>query len=741
MELELYIRQTVLKDKQGQEQYISFATDNTLVYKAGMLPVQRRFPSYGNYINMTGHVSDLHRLKLTWTTERNADGLPAPGATQQKRSSSGTLTLEGEAYSLLRQWLIDDESARFNSADVMIKHTGAGNYDNWVVKATDINWCEGDICTMNVHLKQKDDALTCIRNTWIADNWQGWFGDSTSPASGRKHPRFSYCTEVRPNGMLVTLWWTMTQLMSVLGPLMLVIAPVINSIIWTLKNIIYPIINFILGILNRKKLDADKLNYIDYKDVKEIFGNFFVESAGCGREHPAPLIRDYISNVCGKCGVHVDDTTVPLFFAQSMLIETSADRYAGRPAQWRSNPHYNACYFYAVADKGIRRFDELNIFNGAVKNQTDWWLPGNAPLLTLDELLDQLKTVYNAEWRVENNKLCFLRKDYWLNTTHAFDFSKGTKDSQLLVEGICYEWDETPAPVYGKGIYSPDPSDVCGNNACNQANGYVSFGDIDKAPGLDGVMDKTVPFGAAKFRLDGAGTDYLFDAMQQVINTTLITGSVWTTPLFSTVNGFFRDYANYALLLKQETAVMPKILIWDGARYDNARCVQPYHASGSLSQPVPVPNTHYNPNSRMWEHVHEPQTKVSGRKLVPPPQPVGIYEVRGLFGALVTLQAAKLVNYPMYFEPGYEGTLWDWFHWIDDPTLNKQWHRKFSLKMDLCRDALNRVQPFGDASAIILGQKIKLPLQRINEGRITEIEVSYDTTGDTGPYIELKGIV
>lgn len=738
MELKIFIRQLMLKDKLGNEQHIG-GVPPQLVYTQGRLPQQRQFPSYGQYLDVTSSASDLYKLKLTWTQERTAQGLPSVGASNMKKAASGNIAFEGEGYKYLRAWLVDDVSAPLNTIEVKIQHSQGHEYLDWVINATDISWCDGEMCTFDVSLKQKDETLTCIKNTWIADDWQGWFGNSQRPSSGKRHPRFSYCNEVRPNGMLITLWWTMTQLMSVLGPLMLVIAPIVNSIVFTLKNIIYPIVNLILGILGKKKLDKDKLNYIDYKDIKEIFGNFFLESGGCGREHPAPLIRDYIENVCRKCGIKVDGDTVPIFFSQSILIETSADRQEGKGAQWRDNPYYNACYFNGVVDKGIRRFDDLNIFSGAVKNTTDWWLPGNAPLLTLDALLDQLKTVYNAEWRIENNTLYFNRKDWWLDNTATFDLAGAGK--HRLLQGICYEWDETKTPVYAQGIYSIDPADVCGNNACNQMNGYASFGSIDVNPMLDGVLDKTAQFGATKFRLDGASTDYLFDAMQQVINTTLITGSVWTTPMFATVNGFFRDYANYALLLKQETAAMPKILIWDGQSYANAKCVKPYHASVSLGRPTPVPNVKYNPHSMLWEHVHEPQTKVSGRKLVPPPQPRGAYEVRGLFGSLVTLQAAQLVNYPMYFEPGYRDTLWDWFHWIDDPNDNPKRHLRFTARLELCDDILNRVKPFNEAAGIILGQKIKLPLNYINEGRITEVEISYDITDNIGPYVQLKGIV
>jgi len=562
MELRLLIRQLVRYDKSGQnEQYVKLQ-HSKLVNVAGSLPAHRRFPNYKNFLDVTDMVSDLYQLKLTWTLERNELGLPSTGLTHQKKSATGTLVFEGEAYKYLKAWLIDDESASVNAVEVHVRHINCGDYKKWVIKSTDLSWCEGDICTFNVTLKQKDEALTCIQNTLITDNWQGWFGNTRRPSSGKQHPRFSYCNEMRPNGKLVTLWWTMTQLMSILGPFMLILAPIVNSIVFTLKFIIYPIINLVLGILNKRKLDKDTLNFINYKDIKDIFGNFFIESAGCGREHPAPLVRDYIHNVCSKCGVNVTADSAPIFFAQTITIETSADRQNGISPQTRENPHYNACYFHPATEKGVRRFDDLNIFNGAVHNSTDWWLPGNDPLLTLDELLDQLKVIYNCDWRVENNTLYFLRKDYWLKNTNAFDFSDKGADRSLLLSGLCYEWDETKNPLYCKGIYETDAADVCGNGAMAHMNGVATFGDIDKNPGYDGVLDKTTMFGAAKFRLDGVDTDYILDAMQQVINTTLITGSVWTTALFTTVSTFFESYADYALLLTSETVTKPKVFLW-----------------------------------------------------------------------------------------------------------------------------------------------------------------------------------
>lgn len=751
MALKLFIKQTQQKDKHGAARHVQLDGDK-LVYKPGNVPPHRQMSCYPDFADVTTHVSNLYKLKLTWTQERSAEGLPSTGPSNQKKAASGSISFEGLAYQYIRQWLVDDESAVLNTLEVRITDENVGHYLGWEIRATDVSWCDGDICTIEAGLKQQEEAMTCIKNTWIADNDNElkWFGDTYRPVKGKMHPRFSYCNEVRPNGMLIALWWTMTQLMSILGPTILLIANIVNPTIFHIVAVL-KIINKAIKFINNnlggnintlddeiKKLEELK---IEPKDIKDIFGNFFLESGGCGREHPAPLIRDYITNVCSKCDVYVGPDTAPVFFADRYTIETYEDWKEKRGPQEHDNPYVSACYFNGVADKGIRRYDNLNIFSGATKNLTDWWLPGNAPLLTLNEFLDKLKPVFNAEWRVENGKLYFQRKDYWLENEYVFDFSKGGKDEPLLLTGICYEWDEAKSPVYAKGIYNSDAADVCGNNAQNHMNGYASFGNIDENPTLDGVMDKTAQFGATKFRLDGASTDYLYDAMQQVINTTLITGSVWTSPLFSTVNGFFRDYANYALLLKQETATLPKILIWDGRSYENAKCVQPYHASVSLSQPTPPINEDYNSFRQLWEHRHEPQTSVSGRKMVPGSQPQGIYEVLGIFGTLVTRQAAKLVNYPMYFEPGYKGNLWDWFHWIDDPTRNPKRHQRFTAKIKLCPDTLNAIRPFGHADGIVLGQKVKLPLPYIQDGRITEIEISYDVTNEYGPHIQLRGTV
>lgn len=741
MELKLKIRQHIDTDPINGQQYYYVGTNPTNQVKTyGALPALRQWRNFNRYLDVTNDVSDLNQLTLTYTSDRDSSGQPIPGGLFAKKAASGGLVIEGEAYRLVKKWLIEDNSARLNFVDVRIEHVGCGNYDDYVIKATDIEVCDNDLCQLNLSLKQKDDAFTCIQNTLITDNWQGWFPEDGRPQN-KKHPRFSYCNEVRPNGLLITLWWLIIQFSVLLFLLAIFIVPIVNTIIVIIK-IIIGIINAIISFINALGANInpvnDNLDIITLGDVQDIIGNFFVESSGCGREHPAPLIRDYISNVCSKCGVTVNDQTAALFYAQTIEIETSIDRQNKTGKQWRWNPHYNACYFTGTKKRGIRRFITLNIFAGATPNLVDWWINDNAPFMTLDMFLDSIKTVYNLDWRVRNNTLYIQRKDYWIERDYVFDFNGA--DKNLIIDGICYNWTGANYPAIIKGIYSGDGADVCGNEAQSQQDGIVGLGATDINPLFKGVLDKTTQFGAAKFRLDGASTDYLFDAMQQVLNTQFIgTNPASPVILRNVYNDYINPYADYALLLRQETSVLPKILIWDGGSFDNAKCVRGVTAHVNGGAP-PSPNLRYNnyQGTIPWHVKHEPLTKVLGDNLTLRPNTEGVYTLGPLAGAVFTRSAARLVNYPMYFEPGYADTLWDWFHWIDDPLINPQLNREWSAKIELCCDALKRIKPFNNGKDIVLGQKVKLPNNL--DGKITEINISYKTNDVNGMFIEMKGV-
>jgi hypothetical protein len=731
--LRIYIQQKVLLNNIGQSViYVGLNPANLTQLTNTPLPASRQFPNYGSFIDVTDDCSDPNKLELTWTQDKDTYGQSTPGEFKAKKSASGTLSFEGDTYHLIKQWLIDDVSAPLNAIEVKIHDTGCDVwYNDYNFDNTDLMFCEGKICTFDVTLRQKDEAISCIKRTIISDNWQGWF--QTVPNAGKKHPRFSYCNEQRPNGLLVCLWFLMGSIMAPIFIIMTLILGVF-LIIANIINVIIGVIQFIISIVGGN--DPGKVNWNVIPEpplfgIADIFAMMFVESGGCGREHPDPLIRDYISNVCDKCGVKVSPSSAPIFFSQQLTIETST-----RGLVTIDNPHYNDCYQNAVSAPGIRRVDNLNIFLGIQYNNSDYYVEENRPLLPLDLFLDEIKGAYNAEWEIRDNTLYFDRKDFTLTPDYVFDFSPGADDRSQILEGICSTWNEKDYPAAMKGLYQQDPADKPGNNAKAYYNDILSFANTDTNPLYEGILDKTVQIAPTKFRLDGASEDYIYDAMQVSLNSLFM--NIAAIPLLFQAGQFFKRYADYGVLMQHETATLPKIITWDGVSYENAKAVRPYFAHGNAGGMPPI-NSNYN--SQAWDAVHSPKTYVRGSSWTIPPSQAGYYLITDTFGIGEIKQPAMLCNYFMYLAPGFEGSLWDLFHWIDDPKKNPQLHQEWSVKIALCCENLQRLGMENGATNPKLRGRVKLPGQFYTDGRIKEITVHYETEGEFGQYIELRGTI
>lgn len=748
MELRLLIKQTTQFNLYGQKIYFAGTNPQSLNATQGdLLPTSRRWNNYGSFIDVTEYVSDLFKLKLTWTENKDASGKSTSGTALPKKSASGILSFERTAYELIKSWLIDDISAPLNSIDVKIQHVGCGWYEDYTIKATDLTWCEdgNQLCTFDVTLKQKDETLQCIRKTLVTakDEKEGrdWFpAHSSVPSGGKKHPRISYCNEIRPNGMLIGIWWAH----GIQGAILLTIMPLLFALngIFAIINVIIGVIATIIAIVGGNPISQvnwQTIPYFDFQAMLDSYGQNYIESAGCGREHPWPLVKDYIYNVCRICGIDTYSlpTTAPVFFNEQITVETSSRGTITVP-----NPYYNMLYAYAPIKRGVRRFNSLNVLGigGNSPNIVDYWIPENSPILYLDMLLDEMKGVFNSEWRIKDNKLYFQRKDFFLGNTHIYDFTETSPDRNMLLQGICFEWNEIKFPAAMNGLYTYDGADTCGNEAMQPMNGgepiVLTFGQTDNNPNYEGTLNKTIKFGATKFRLDGAATDYIFDAMQVIVN-----GSVFTpfsaNLMRDIVRPYLNRYADYALLLKDETFALPKLIIWDGESYENAKAVKPYAATNIGAPNSPTINNNYNLLPWFWKHV--PKTFVIGSSLTLGNSPFGYYKVQDYFGIQVTKQPALLVNYPMYFEPGFQDTLWDYWHWIDDPKFNPKMHMNWTAIIELCCDNLEHLKVLNNAENIVLGERVKLPIKYYPDGKIQEIEVNYDPTNEIGQHIIIKG--
>jgi len=240
----------------------------------------------------------------------------------------------------------------------------------------------------------------------------------------------------------------------------------------------------------------------------------------CGRFHPSPYLRDYIKNVCDKCGLNF----------QSSILNDSSSLY------------YNTALFSAPVEKG--RFS----------NSTDYSiLGGNEPILTLENLLtDYLTPVFNADWRIVGTTLLFERKDYF--TTLATWISTSDLDSQnLLLNGeVCFNWIDKERPAFARLEYSKDAQEYVGYEAAGRYN-YLAEWNSPPNPIQSGQKEVTLPFSPARFRDDGVEQDiYSFFA-------TFLGG------LFDAAFAGAFSESRYYLLMNQDTAFQMKLLLLEDA--------------------------------------------------------------------------------------------------------------------------------------------------------------------------------
>ncbi len=741
----------------------------------------------GVWTDYTDFTIGLDKLELEWTAEVDNNGTMQVGHFATRKGVSGSLTFERTAYEFIKEHLVNDVAATLNQIEVQLTDE-CGNYVGYVMKASDIQWCEfNSNCIFETTLKQVEDYVNCIERTVISDNWQGWF--QPAPNGGKKHPRFSYCVEQRPNWTLVILWVLTLFVASLFTIIFTVIYPILFAI-YALTLGIVVIINAIIDVINAFP-GGPFFDHIDPPtppptpgDIVDNWALIMLEAAGCGREHPAPLIRDYIVNVCDKCGVYVNADTAPMFFAPYLQLAYSDGALHNEP-----NSYYNACYLFPQVKRGIRRFRSINILTGSTDPDNSYYQTENAPNISLDMFLDKLSTHFNNEWHISQDALgtpylYINRKDWYVDQPSLYDFSLGSPDRMKIVEGICYTPQEFTVPAsLVNGLYQNDPSDKCGVEAKDGYDGApLQFNETFVNQLFKGTLDKSQDnnFSPAHFNCDGSTTNYIYDALQWTYSvcTELVIvgiGSIMGI-IANAVADEVKRYANYALLLQTETVSVPKILIWNGdpnnpgdPSYLNARAVKKdisiaggVFTVGKTSRAgliagitMPDINTYYPsripaapgspvgiPAALAWNVVHRDKADVIGT-ITGGAAPPGVYQVFDTFGGVRIHAPAILVNYPMYFEPHYLETLWDKLHWVDDPMRNPKLHKKWSVKIEAC---CTDIELLG-LNRFSNGQKLLYPCTLdttfYNKGVITSIKLNFDSGSEdgTGQFIEISGIV
>ncbi len=406
---------------------------------------------------------------------------------------SSELTFQkGADYDYVKDKLIDDPNAIANIINVVVTDDCCNIDYQFKIDAEHIEWCQ-DVCTITTNLiefNENTKAYDCVDSTLIFDNHDGF--------STRQHPRVTYCNELRPDILQHFIMVTTIILTITLLPILLPLLAVIQA-----YNLAAVFINNIGGSL--PVVGDGDVNIFD--DVKEWFQKIVLFAVGCGRKHPSPFVRDYIKNVCVKCGLSF----------QSTILNDTASKY------------YNTMYLSAPVRKGV-----------AFDNTTQFYIDENKPLLTGSGLLDEQKQLYNGDWRIVNNVVIFERRDKFINTSPWLDTADLTSD-QLI--SLCFNWTAKQRPAFGNFQYQLDAIDWVGNEAKNRWNDIVEWND-PFSPLQKGEKKVLLPYSPARFRDDGLDQDVLatYDGL----------------PFF----GFIKDYTG-VMIMHSGTSFTPKILIWD----------------------------------------------------------------------------------------------------------------------------------------------------------------------------------
>lgn len=600
LQIELRRRQLVLD---AVNVVVNCTNENTAEYVPGTVDQ--------TWINFTDFVTGLDKMQFSWdyvnssaageTTETN------PGGSNYDKGLSAELQFNDEAFQFIYDHLLESPCGVLNSVEARITdHLAGGNrYRIFEIKADNITYEPDDApCEFIIRLREADPVWHCIHKTFIWDNWQDWFTETSS----KQHPTFLVGVETRPR---------LTQAARLGINIFAQTVPLVNLLFPGNDNVY------------RRILNVD--NFSD-----------------------APLIRDYIDNVAGKCGLSVDT----LFHDES-------------------SPYYNVCLFYPIAGQfHYNDGDSVTSPSLAYNFQNRW-------NITLADLLDKLKPVFKAEWYVTpNNTIVFKNKKDFLNTTPIYDF---TLVGALPMRRRRYTFGGTKKPAYGKYTYNTDASDLASQELLPLYNDIVDYDGPANNPMLEGNITNTFEFAPTGFIRDGRSKDdYLISTISDgeavayglvgllaIIVVALVGGTfsviaaailaaflaAWILLIADKANDlrdiFSHELYTGAVRLTSDQVAMGRLIIWDDESFNQAKVV-----SNEFADLIPDP--YYNPDLTAYEDENK-----------------FLYEAYGVS------------NYPMYFDSKFQDNMYDRFHEpLDNPLLSLDTNQTVNFETDLCPEML-----------------------------------------------------
>lgn len=390
-------------------------------------------------------------------------------------SFSKDIEFYGGAFNYIKKYLITDTKARINYLIMEV-------YDDCCkplkliyrgkITANTIDYClrndYSDVaCSVNTSTEELD-SVALVRKSLISKN-NKW--DDGVLFWDRIHAQIPYCEEIRPASMHFFRFFLglyLTLFFFSIFPILAAISAIIG------------IINAFSALFGGRK--------VEWSDITGPFNSirsFFFEdiprwSIGCGYNHYMVKVRDYIENAIQG----YDNTIV---FSSSIF----------------NNPNsiYNDTFLLiSPTHEGEYTYFQQN---GQIDNNlVNLYATRDSPNWTLGELLDKLKTVFNAEWWIEGKIIYFEYKKGYKTPEIWIDLNKIEKER---IENICLKWEDAPNYLGARFQVQNDGFDSCSDEAKYLYNDIVQYNPLTPSQGK--LLDIQFPFAPARFRDDGLGTD------------------------------------------------------------------------------------------------------------------------------------------------------------------------------------------------------------------------------------------
>jgi len=289
--------------------------------------------------------------------------------------------------------------------------------------------------------------------------------------------------------------------------------PLISSIMLIIWYIFSPIINAIILIVN--VVDAIPGVNISLDDDLEEFAQSFRDFVGgLGRFHVAPKYTDLLDFHCARCGIT---------WQSSILTDEK---------------YLNLAFLNADSDHGVDM------------DSTENYNDGNLYLLTMGEILEIPKDVFNWDYRINAAGVLVIEHSSYF---HDNVFIMGDVD-EIYTDGNAenapsYNYVSANLPFWAEYQYANDQIEEAGNRLRKFDYGkFVSDFDTLNGDCQEGSYSIEVPAGMASFMKDRAQGSFFEKALDN----------------FRANAGDFGagDHArSRALLLKSGTAILPKLIL------------------------------------------------------------------------------------------------------------------------------------------------------------------------------------